>query len=416
MTGKFLEACRQPAWCRRVSNRPGYAPLFTQKRMKLLAVGVFLLLLGACESGSQPSGSTSPTSTSRVATPTPSVPAAGLFVIATGLPGFQLINLPPTPGKATVQIVDANGRVYGHASFAPPPAPEIGNVEPLLQSPVRTAAGAVFYADSTGTVHKLKPDGSTSVVATFPLTNGQQELSYAVSPDGAHLIAIVLSTPPLHNPPPQSLGDPVFQEGGHWTLKLETADSGGTTTTTLDRDLGAAYPAPTEIVGWDAKGPLATLHTALGTQQAPLSAHFFGDQLIHIAADGTHLDPLGGPACTVADADWTYYYVLCIYESSRLVARYSIDGTDASEFSPVPTDNYYHVVAVQDLVATGPWRHINGGGSHLTALGWLDRETIVEADSTSGQLSLYGWRSLNKIRDLGLSGIFEGLLQPPVQR
>jgi hypothetical protein len=289
---------------------------------------------------------------------------------------------------------------------------------------VRTAAGAVYYADSTGTVHELKADGSTSVAATFPLTNPQQELSYAVSPDGAHLIAIVLSTPQLHDPLPQSPGDPLFQAGGHWTLKLETADSGGGTTTRLERDLGTAYPAPTEIVGWDSKGPLATVNTALGAQQAPRSARFFGDRLIHLAADGTHLDPLGGPTCAAADADVAYYYVLCIYGSSRLVARYSIDGTDASELSPLPTDNYYHgfwlsqdlVVAVQDLVSSGGWRHINGGGSHLTALGWLDRDTIVEADNTSGQLSLYGWRSLDKIRDLGLSGIFEGLLQPSRQQ
>jgi len=55
-------------------------------------------------------------------------------------------------------------------------------------------------------------------------------------------------------------------------------------------------------------------------------------------------------------------------------------------------------------------RQTNGGGSQLTALGWLDANTVVEANSSSGQLSLYEARGLTKIRDLGSSGIFEGLL------
>jgi hypothetical protein len=212
-----------------------------------------------------------------------------MFAIATGVPGSQLVNSYPLPDHATVKIVDATGHVYAQASFVPPPTPVIGNAAPLLQSPVRTAGGAVFYADRTGAVHRLKPDGSTSVVATFPLSNAQQELGYAVSPDGLHLIATVFSTPPLHNPPPQTLGDPIYQEGGHWTLKLETADAGGTTTTTLQRDLGTSYPSPTTIVGWDKGGPLATTLTQLGAQQATPSAHLFG-RLIHLAPDGTHLD------------------------------------------------------------------------------------------------------------------------------
>jgi hypothetical protein len=322
-------------------------------------------------------------------------------------------------GKATVSIVDARGRVRATASFEPPPEPAIGPARGLLQSPVRTAAGAVFYADSTGTVHKLRPDGSTAVVATFPLTNAQQELSYAVSPDGAHLIAIVLSTPPLHNPPPQTLGDPLFQEGGHWMLKLETADAGGSTTTTLQRDLGTAFPAPTEIVGWDQKGPLATLTTQIGAQQAPPSAHLFGT-LIHFAPDGTHLDALGGSACTVVDelSDGT---VVCDQDWQRFSVR-SATGATLWQ-ATLPSDNYYYglwlspdanAVAVQGIVVTrtsvaSAARRDNYGQSQLVALGWLDSSTVIEA-APSGELSLYEAHGLTKIRDLGLSGIFEGLL------
>jgi hypothetical protein len=50
-----------------------------------------------------------------------------------------------------------------------------------------------------------------------------------------------------------------------------------------------------------------------------------------------------------------------------------------------------------------------GGASQLTALGWLDANTVVEANA-AGQFSLYEANGLTKIRDLGVAGIFEGLL------
>jgi hypothetical protein len=380
--------------------------------LKMLSAAGLLALAG-CGSASQSPGASSSSS------PSPSTSSKTLFAIATGLPGFQLVNSYPLPDHATVKIVDATGHVYAEASFVPPPAPNIGNAVPLLQSPVRTAGGAVFYADSTGAVHRLKPDGSTSVVATFPLSNAQQELGYAVSPDGAHLIATVFSTPPLHNPPPQTLGDPIYQEGGHWTLKLETADAGGTTTTTLQRDLGTAYPSPTTIVGWDKSGPLATTLTQLGAQQARPSSHIFG-QLIHLAPDGTHLDSLGGADCAQADelSDGT---VVC----DQVWEQFSVRSSSGATLwqASFPSDNYYYgiwlspdanAVAVQGIVVTrtsvaSGARQNNGGQSQQIALGWLDSSTLVEADQ-SGQLSLYEAHGFTKIRDLGVSGIFEGLL------
>jgi hypothetical protein len=379
-------------------------------RLKMLGAAGLLALAG-CGSASQSPGASS--------LPSPSTPSKTLFAIATGLPGFQLVNSYPLPDHATVKIVDATGHVHAEASFVPPPAPNIGNAAPLLQSPVRTAGGAVFYADSTGAVHRLKPDGSTSVVATFPLSNAQQELGYAVSPDGAHLIATVFSTPPLHNPPPQTLGDPIYQEGGHWTLNLETADVGGTTTTTLQRDLGTAYPSPTTIVGWDKSGPLATTLTQLGAQQATPSSHLFG-KLIHLAPDGTHLDVLGGADCAPVDelSDGT---VVCDQDWQQFSVR-SSSGATLWQAS-FPSDNYYfgiwlspdaNAVAAQGIVVTrtsvaSAARQNNGGQSKQIALGWLDSSTLVEADQ-SGQLSLYEAHGFTKIRDLGLSGLFEGLL------
>jgi len=348
------------------------------------------------------------------------VQSTALFAIATGLTGFQQVGEYRQAGSATVSIVDAQGRVRASASFKPPPEPAICPCRTLLQSPVRTAAGAVYFADRTGAVHKLSPDGSTAIVATFPLTTAQQMLAYAVSLDGKHLIATVLSTPPLHDPLPRTLGDPLFQEGGRWTLKLQTADAGGSTTTTLQRDLGTTTPQPTQIVGWDEHGPLATLNTNLAAQQAPPSTHLFGAPLIHLAADGTHLDVVGGPDCTPVDAlpDGT---VACSNNERQFTVR-SSSGASLWQVS-LPSDNYYYglwlspdanAVAVQSLVVTrtavaSAVRQANTVESRLTALGWLDANTVLEG-SPSGELSLYDAHSLVKIRDLGVSGIFEGIV------
>lgn len=340
-------------------------------------------------------------------------------MIANGLPGVQQVDAPGSP--ATVEIVDRQGQVHAKATFQPPPAPKIGNAAALMQSPVRVAAGAAYFADSTGAIRKLTPDGTVSPVASFPLTNSQQELNYAVSPDGKHLMAIVLSTPPLHSPPPQSLADPLFVEGGHWTLAVQIADSGGVTTTTFQRDLGTADPAPTLIVGWDAGGPLATLNSILGAQAVPLSAHFFGPglggaPLVHLAPDGTHLDRVGGAGCLAVDAvaDGT---VLCGSDSAPQFAVRSASGAMIWQASlPSGAGSYYapwlspdaNAIAVQGQLITRAGV-ASARGAQLIALGWLDSHTIVEA-TQSAQLSLYEAQGFAKVRDLGIRGLFEGVL------
>ena len=384
-------------------------------RSQFLAIAA-LLSVAACGSTATQGAASS----ARVSASAQQQSSGPLFAVASGLPGLHLVNFYPLPASATVKIVDASGKVYASATFVPPPAPLIGGVVALLQSPVRTATGAVFYADNTGAVHKMTSDGSTSVIATFPLTSPQQELTYAVSPDGAHLIAIVVSLPPVHNPPPQTLGDPYYQAGGRWSVKVQTADSGGPTTTTFERDLGTTLPQLTEIVGWDNKGPLATLSTLLGVQQAPPSAHIFG-KLIHIAPDGTHLEAIGGADCTAVDelADGT---VLCDSDWQSFSVRTSAGAILWQR--GLPSQDYYfglwlspdgNAVAAQNIVLrassiASTARQAAGASSGLVAVGWLNVSTVVEADQQSGQLSLYAANGMVKLRDLGVSGIFAGLL------
>lgn len=203
-------------------------------------------------------------------------------------------------GVETLRLLDLSGHVVASTQFAPPERPVYGPCATILQPPVRVAAGAVYFADKTGLVRKLSVTGSVSDVATFALTSPQQALSFAVSPDGSQLIATVFTAPPLHNPPPQRLGDP-FLDPGSWTLDLETAVAGGRTNAVLHRTLAGLPPAPTEITGWDTVGPTAVLNSWICTQNGFPSWRYTSGTLVHLGLDGAHLERIGGADCTAWD-------------------------------------------------------------------------------------------------------------------
>lgn len=197
-----------------------------------------------------------------------------------------------------------DGSVAAQVQFQPLSIVRVGNAATLLPPDAVIAANSVFFADAPGTIRRLDSRGTVTSVATFPISNIQQLLSFAVSPDGLHLGAIVVSLPPVVNPPPTSLAEPFFVPGAHGFLDLEWADAGGTTQVALHRDLGTdfnVFERPTLLVGWDSEGPLATLQTEIGTQSGLVSRKFQGTQLIHLARDGTHLSALGGPNCNPID-------------------------------------------------------------------------------------------------------------------
>lgn len=308
----------------------------------------------------------------------------------------------------SVRLVDLKGVVAAVAQFAPPQQPTLSNCADLLQPPVRIAGGSVYYADSAGVIRRMAPDGSVSQIATFALANKQQMLSFAVSPDETRLIGIVISTPPLHNPPPQTLGDPIFA-AGTWTLDLETAQSGGSTTRVLHKDLGSSFPMPTVITGWDAAGPTATLSSQI-CSQAALPSNWYNGTLVHLGLDGSHLDRIGGSDCNAYDelVDGT---VLCggkdfqafsVRRSNGTVLwtgtasapynlRLSPDGNGVSEGDgEVYLRNSSHAAS---FARTTPFQGL--------VLGWADAQTVVVEQS--GHLGLATAADPLVFRDLGLT-------------
>src|SRR5215470_6880320 len=116
------------------------------------------------------------------------------------------------PGRHdTVEIRGLDGRVRASAAFTARRLPVVGAV-PVLQDEARVAGGRVYYADGSGVIRTLAPDGTVAEVARWPFGGAQQELSFAVSPDGKVLEAAILSLPPP-NPTRQSPSDPVWAAG-----------------------------------------------------------------------------------------------------------------------------------------------------------------------------------------------------------
>ncbi len=357
-------------------------------------LGIALLLaLAGCGGGQ---GQTSHSPKPRAVTPSAS--ATNLLVIASLDVGSSM----------TVRLVDGKGRVTAAAQFTPPPLPTLSNCADLLQPPVRVANGAVFYADSAGVVRRLAADGTVSDVTAFKLTNKQQELSFAVSPDGRQLIAIVLSTPPLHNPPPQTLGDPVFGPGT-WSIDLENATAGSPATVALHKDLGSAFPRPTVITGWDAFGATATLNSDICTQAALPSLTYNG-ALVHLGLDGTHLEQIGGSSCQAWD-ELVNGTVLCGSTDwqSFSVRRYTGDIL-WSRAASVPND--VKLSPDGSGVAGGDTIYLRDsdqaasfartGAPVFRILGWADPHDVVTL-SNDGRLGMAAARSPLSVVDLGLT-------------
>jgi hypothetical protein len=147
---------------------------------------VLVALLSGCGSAAPPGPSSTP------AVSTPSLTPTGVPT-ATPVPTPKFIAVVAenyTLSAADVlTIVDPTGVHHGSVTFTPPTRSAPRAIA-AVQAPAVTAAGEAFYVDSTGTVSSLAPDGSPVQVASFPFQPGD-ELSFAVSPDGTQVMAII---------------------------------------------------------------------------------------------------------------------------------------------------------------------------------------------------------------------------------
>ena len=301
---------------------------------------------------------------------------------------------------AYIVMLTANGQAIASTNFDAPATPPAQGCQSVTLPAVRVAAGAAYFADSAGAIHRLAPDDSITQVATFPIS-ASSFLSFAVSPDGRKLIAIVITSPP--------------SVGGHYSLDLEEADAGAPTRKVLHKDLGAVLlPGPTLIAGWDDGGPVATLNSNLCIQNDAPSTEYFGRPLIHLAADGTHLDEVGGSGCFLPVDELANGTVVCVgSDGSSFTIRNRGGGIlwqaalDGVPIDPhVSPDGGALVVEASDveLFRVGAQQAVSltqTTNSPFIPLGWFGNDYLVVVYNAGTRLGLISMNNLNGVINIG---------------
>ena len=326
----------------------------------------------------------------------------------------------------TVVIADHSATAHAKAGFQPRIPPYIGDAAPLLAPhEAYVVGGSVYYIDGFGTVWSMDTDGKQLTVARFPIGVTQQEVSFAVSPDGCQLAAAVLTIPPK-GPPPSGAQLPTLS--GTWKLEtMESAAGGGATV--MHTWTGTTYPGSQggfdnlTLVGWDASGPIVVVGAPLGTQSATFidNPDFFGGTVAHLDAQGVPTAPIATSGCTPVQVSGLAD-ITCAAPSSdgQSVSISVLSSNGAVMVAPLSVAGVPDVaVGPNGMIAvTGQWRNGTSTGTlpaNFQPEGWIDSATlfgrIVDASHVSGDAAfahLGGGHAT--IEDLRFVGDYVGVL------
>ena len=315
-------------------------------------------------------------------------------------------------GKAqdTIAIAGLDGYARAKTRFKPLATPwvlpELGTLMPQM---AHVAAGRAYYVDGDGVVRSLGVDGSVRSETRFPVTSSQQEVSFAVSPDGHDLVGSVVTLPARPTPEPT----PGWFTTAPYAMDVLTATSGGPATVayhrtwTYDEHLGGGA----QFVGWDPAGPVATLPSALGTQGGG-PHQWNGESLIHF--------PGGRPGSAV-QAPTDCYLMDMLPNGTSLCAgghtgALQVLGPDGATLWAPPTQGVFYGFLSPDaqrVVALGDTPIVysrSGAPVHLPDTffhaGWIDAKTI--AGSVRENVGYVSLANPGKVVDLGFKGRFVG--------
>ncbi|MDQ6922470.1 MAG: hypothetical protein M3170_12800, partial [Candidatus Dormibacteraeota bacterium] len=316
--------------------------------------------------------------------------------------------------------------------------PKVGNFAVSLDLEGQVAAGGLYFMDGKGVVRRLEPGGAVKSVATFALTSPQQTGSFAVSPDGGHLMAAVFTFP--NNAPSSDPNEPFGHFSGNYRLQLEAATAGGSTSVVKTWESATnQYPdSPggfTNIVlaGWDSQGPIALVHAATGTQNAWLDfQRWFHGNLARLHADGT-IGPVIGPADCLPYWRPVAGRFVCTRtpagsQSGTPVSVINLDGSVVwSGVAPAGSSQVAGGFALSPdgsrLAMDGQVVTLANGAPlrlapNFTPEGWLSDDTIIgliPAAHTAGTLGIVHTQDPLHAENWGFSGAFAGTLQPSGQ-
>jgi hypothetical protein len=333
-------------------------------------------------------------------------------------------------GNDAVVIVGLKGVARAKATFAPRSFPFNSNAGVLLQPEARVAAGGVFYADGKGVVRRLDPSGAIREITTFPLTQSQQELAFAVSPDGRNLIATIVTRPPMGQMPP---GGGIIPFGpGPWRVEVLAAAAGSPARTLWKEEYNRPKPDPLlNIVGWDDVAPVATVDTQLGTQQGTLGRQWFG-RAARLDSSGRPGSILGGADCrpeselgdgTVACTDENFRSLGVSVRSADGKVLWSLPPGTATVAGPFTLSPNGQRLAFLRAGGRGVASVRSRDGSAVDMAerffpqGWLDSNMVIgtrDEGVWSGlslrDIAIVRLDAPDKIVNLGLKGSFVGVV------
>jgi len=368
------------------------------------------LLLVAAVACSQATSTSSPT-------PGPTSPSKGLMFAVLEARG---------PITETVALVGLDGLERARTTFKPVFLPRITCLGTTLPPTAFVAAGEVFFLDGNGLLRSLSTTGQVKTITSFSLSSRQLP-SFAVSPDGSHLVASILTVPPVTASGEVCGSQPHYT--GSFSLDIFSAAAGGSPRLLQHQTLqeGQLHRACIlEFVGWNLLGPIASYPTCLGPGGGP--AHYLGPAVRVDAATGQILEQIADPqSCQVEDIAMSGDFVCnpvtpstaCCGTGDVSVRR--PDGSEIWRFTAQPNKGLDYAFISPDE------KHVLGGafqpevvgrdGSDVRLVeahydqvfffGWLDSLTVV-GNGPNGNLSYVSLKSPATLVDLGFQAQFVG--------
>ena len=332
----------------------------------------------------------------------PWTPSPKLLFAVTESPSYYA-----TPN--TVAIVGMDGYARAKAKFTPTQGAYVPDAAVIIQEPVQVVGDRAYYIDGNGVIRVLKVGASPAIVATFTQKPTQYATWFAVRPDGAGVLAGVLSFPAVG---PTTPGSPWPEMIGGYKFDLKSSPVGGPAVTlahreasTVDIDSVTTW-RPIFPVAWTADGAVVMYPVHVITQDS-----WYGGPLYVVDSYGKEIRELGGEGCnsssltpgglvacsgetvTIRDQVGKAVWATNVEGYSSWQVRVSPDGRGISNGYQVETRDLGTIALPVGFIVEG----------------WLDSHTVIGRVNYTNSAGNLGWISLSspkKIHDLGFKGDF----------